>query len=325
MRLLTILDYSLIIVSKMKFALRKLLRYLSFSFKYVSMEILNRLKEIDLETVSTDEINKVLNQVGALPIMKTEYSDGKLFFRAVRNSDADSDFTTVSRLSFCPPEYNKNLLRASTPDNTMFYGSVVKDNPTDEEYNYARITACCETSELLRDNEIPDGERVLTIGTWRVKGKLQVGTIFDPNKKYEIEYLENIKNAYIDFLEHFPDLKEKGLAYLAYLANEYSKDVKNGENYKYKISALFSKIAADKSDGILYPSVRAAGIGLCLAIKPDAMENLELVMVHKCLLKKENGVVRITFLKVCEVEEGAENFELLDVSEYKRRREESKK
>ncbi|WP_308130819.1 hypothetical protein [uncultured Flavobacterium sp.] len=152
---------------------------------------------------------------------------------------------------------------------------------------------------------------------------MEVGTIFDPNKNYDIEYLENIKNAYIKFLDDYPDLKEKGLAFLEYLSSEYSKDVKKGENHKYLVSALFSRIVAQRSDGILYPSVRAAGIGLCLAIKPEAMENLELIMVHKCLLKKENGVVRITFLKVCEVNKDAEAFELLDVAEYKERRKES--
>ncbi|WP_308130820.1 hypothetical protein [uncultured Flavobacterium sp.] len=129
------------------------------------MDLLDKLRALDLETVSKDEIDALLHQIGALPIMKTDYGVGKLFLRAVRNSDPSSDFSTVSRLSYCPPEYNKNFLRASTPDNTMFYGSVVKDNPTAEEVNHARITACCETSELLRDNEIPEGERIITIGT----------------------------------------------------------------------------------------------------------------------------------------------------------------
>lgn len=285
------------------------------------MDLLEKLRALDLDKVSKEEIDALLNQIGALPIMKTDYREGKLFLRAVRNSDRDTDFSTVARLSYCPPECNNNFLRASTPEHTMFYGSVVKDGYTPEDVNYARITACCEISELLRDNNIEEGERIITIGTWRVKGKLEVGTIFDPNKIYDIEYLENIKNAYIKYLENFTDLKEKGLAFLEYLSSEYSKDVKNGENYKYLVSALFSRIAAQRCDGILYPSVRAAGIGLCLAIKPEAMENLELVRVHKCLLKKENGVVRITFLKLCEVEEGADNFELLEVEEYKRRRE----
>jgi hypothetical protein len=282
------------------------------------METLNKLKQLDLETCTPEEISALVNMIGALPIMKTDYSPGKIFERAMKNNNGEPDFTTVERLSFCPPEFNKDFLRASTPDNTMFYGSVLKDYYTPDDVGYARMTACCETSDLLRDNTIPEGERIMTLGTWRVKEPLVLATIFDPTKTYPVDYLNEVKDAYIKTLNDLnPELKEKGLEYLNFLASEFSKDVKKGENHKYLISAIFSKLISTTGvDGILYSSVRAAGLGLCVALQPRVMDKLELIFVNKCHVKKENGKVTIRYIGRCKVPSGAKTFEILSMEEF---------
>src|SRR6056297_2397844 len=109
------------------------------------MDNLKALKEIDFSQNDTKEIDLLLNQIGALPIMRTEYHKGKVFDRAVRIMSGEADFNTKSRLSYVPPENNKEYQRASTPENTMFYGSVLKDNFTMDDHSYTRLTACCET------------------------------------------------------------------------------------------------------------------------------------------------------------------------------------
>ncbi|WP_164675166.1 hypothetical protein [Anditalea andensis] len=289
------------------------------------MENLKALKQIDLTQNSVEEINKLLNQIGPLPIMRTEYHNGKIFDRAVRIKDDEADFNTRCRLSYAPAEYNVNYLRASTPENTMFYGSVLKDNYTIDDHGYTRITACCETSELLRDNSIANGERLMIIGTWEVQDFITLATIFDPTKEYDIDYLQEIKSRYLTLLKQNPELETKGIEYLKFLAEEFSKDVKNGENYEYHISALFSALISNTGvDGVLYPSVRASGIGLCVAIHPRVLNKLKLVSVRKCLLKKENGQVKITYLKACDVEDDSKPFKLLDIEEYKQLKNESK-
>lgn len=289
------------------------------------MENLKALKQIDLTQNSVEEINKLLNQIGPLPIMRTEYHKGKIFDRAVRIKDDEADFNTRCRLSYAPAEYNVSYLRASTPENTMFYGSVLKDNYTIDDHGYTRITACCETSELLRDNSIANGERLMIIGTWEVQDFMTLATIFDPTKEYDIDYLQEIKNRYLTLLKQNPELETKGIEYLKFLAKEFSKDVKNGENHEYHISALFSALISNTGvDGVLYPSVRAAGIGLCVAIHPRVLNKLKLISVRKCLLKKENGQVKITYLKACDVEDDSKPFKLLDIEEYKQLKNESK-
>lgn len=257
--------------------------------------------------------------------MRTEYHKGKIFDRAVRIKDDQADFNTKCRLSYAPAEYNVSYLRASTPENTMFYGSVLKDNYTIDDHGYTRITACCETSELLRDNSIANGERLMIIGTWEVQDFMTLATIFDPTKEYDIDYLQEIKSKYLTLLKQNSELETKGIEYLKFLAKEFSKDVKNGENHEYHISALFSALISNTGvDGILYPSVRAAGIGLCVAIHPRVLNKLKLISVRKCLLKKENGQVKITYLKACDVEDDSKPFKLLDIEEYKQLKNESK-
>lgn len=249
--------------------------------------------------------------------MRTEYRKGKFFDRAVRIKDDEADFNSRCRLSYAPVEYNTNYLRASTPENTMFYGSVLKDNYTLDDHSYTRITACCETSELLRDHTIATGERLMIIGTWEVQDFMTLATIFDPTKEYEIDYLKEIKNSYRTLLKQNPELETKGIEYLKFLAEEFSKDVKNGKNHEYHISALFSALISNTGvDGVIYPSVRATGIGLCVAIHPKVLKKLKLVGVRKCLLKKENGQVKITYLKACDVEDDSKPFKLLEIDEY---------
>lgn len=283
------------------------------------MENLKALKKIDLSKDSVEEIYHLINKIDPLPIMRTEYTKGKIFDRAVRIKDDEADFNTRCRLSYAPMEYNTKYLRASTPENIMFYGSVLKDNFTIDDHSHTRITACCETSELLRDNSIEEGERLMIIGTWEVQDLITLATIFDPSKDYDIDYLQEIKEDYLISLKQNPELETKAIEYLKFLAEEFSKDVKNGKNNEYHISALFSALISNTGvDGVLYPSVRAAGIGLCVAIQPRVLNKLKLVSVRKCLLKKENGQVKITYLKACDVEDDSKPFELLDIEEYKK-------
>lgn len=231
----------------------------------VNMENLKELEKIDLALNSVEEINKLLNQIGPLPIMRTEYHKGKIIDRAVRIKDDEADFNTRCRLSYAPSEFNTNFLRASTPENTMFYGSVLKDNFTIDEHGYTRITACCETSDLLRDNTIAKGERLMIIGTWEVQDLITLATIFDPTKEYTIDYLQEIKNSYLSFLKQNPKLET-----------------------------------------------------LCVAIHPRVLNKIKLVGVRKCLLKKENGQVKITYLKACDVEDDSKPFKLLEIETYKK-------
>ncbi|NGZ44475.1 RES domain-containing protein [Cytophagaceae bacterium 50C-KIRBA] len=275
------------------------------------MENLKSLMAINLQNTPIEEIYSLINNIRPLPILKTVYPKGTLLERAQRNCDGQLDFSTVQRMSYAPSNFNTKYLKASTPENTMFYASVVTGN---QNQGLARITACCEISELLRDDLIPMGERIITMGTWQVQEPITLATIFDPTKIYTINYLEEIKLAYLTHLNNFSYLKEKGLAYLQFLSKEFSKNVKSGNNHEYYISALFSNLISKTGfDGILYPSVRSAENGLCIALCPAVADGLQLIQVNKCLIQKKDGEISISYLKRCNVVPNSETFKLLDL------------
>ena len=284
-----------------------------------NISTLEQLKALDLKTADPNYIWELVNQIGALPIMRSEYAKGKIFERALSNRDGEPDFYQVSRMSFKPAHLNTNYQRASTPENTMFYGSVLKDQYTHDDVAYARITACCEVSDLLRDNTILEGERIMTLGTWRLKNYITCATIFDPSKTYTIDFLNEVKDAYIAKLESAPkELREKGYAYLEFLASEFSKDVKKDQNHEYHISSQFSRVVSITGvDGIVYPSVRSAGLNLCIALHPRLMNELELIMVNKVHVIKKYGKVSIRYIGRCNVPENATEFKLLTMQEFK--------
>src|SRR5690606_7273824 len=141
-------------------------------------------------------------------------------------------FTTTERISFKPAHLNKEYARASTPDNTMFYGVPVDENSYDEDgrftgLDYSRITGGCEINELLKNPHIDAGEAIIIVGMWRVKEELNLVTVFNPEKDYGVDYINKVKNHLKTELEknENPILKEKGLDYYRTLGYEFGKDV----------------------------------------------------------------------------------------------------
>jgi len=292
------------------------------------MEVINQLKALDLSEYPIAELDRLLNSLGPLGIMLTDYHNtpenqySKEIERAVNNTKEEPEFDKVSRISFKPAEYNSSYLRASTPKNTMFYGSVISEDDFDkEEMKYPRIVGSSEISSLMRNSDVIEGWSRLTFGNWEVIEDISLATIIDPTIDYQHPYLNNLKDKYLGFLKEMPeDVRENTVKCLKFLSSEFSKYVSNGNNHEYLISAKFSEIFTKTSvyDGILYPSVQSKGYGLCVAIDPRAMNKLKLTKVLQCKLTKAVGAdgennFQLSNEKNCLVEDGAETFELEEI------------
>lgn len=262
------------------------------------------LQQLDLKKLPVEEARKMLGTMGNLPFMVSEFAPGKLIDRAVLNSDIEPEFNTKARIFYKPAQFNNTFQRASSPSQTMFYGSIIPEEILEGEIDNARITTAFELVDLLRDTNSGDGERVITYGKWLVTEKLSLIAIVDPQKQYKVKYLNDIGNDYRNQMAGLPvDLQQKTQDWLSFLTNEFRKDVKKDEEYNYMISGLFSEIAAQMNvDGVLYPSVRTNEDGICIAIKPQSAEaKLELIKVLQCKLVKVAKKVTIVNLKYCDV------------------------
>ena len=274
-------------------------------------ELLTKLKSLDLSKVTSEDIESILREmfVGGIPIMITDYNQHKEIERAVNNTEEEPIFSTKVRISYKPKVYNKTHLRASTPENTMFYASVIPEGDLSlEEITSARIIGSSEIIDLLRENI--NGERLITFGKWEVQELISVITIFDPNKDYNIKYINEIRDKYnTKILTKDEVVKRDEL--LSFLASEFSKKVENGGNHNYMISSIFTQLVVNNgADGVLYPSVQSDGNGLCLALHPRVMDKLKLIKVLQCKLTKTGNEAKLTNERSCIVKDGSDTFEL---------------
>ena len=174
--------------------------------------------------------------------MVTDYHKSKNIERAVNNTKDEPEFNLVARISYKPAEYNQTFLRASTPNTTMFYGTVISEYFKEAEKRYARVTGISEISTLLRSPEILQEESRVTFGKWEVDSTISLATIIDPTKEYTQPYLNELKNKYIHFIaEASVEVQKESIKYLKYFSEEFSKEVGACQNHDYLISALLTE------------------------------------------------------------------------------------
>lgn len=289
------------------------------------MDVINQLQQLDFRLYPLTEIDRLLSSLGKIGFMITDYHEKQKngheieFERAVNNTKEEPEFNSVSRISFKPAEYNSNYLRASTPKNTMFYGSVLSEKDYDpEKLKYNRIIGSSEISSLIRNSDVIEGWSRITFGKWSVTEKISLVTIIDPTIEYKHPYLNKLRDDYLEFLQQMPkDVQENTIKCLKFLSSEFSKYVSSGNNHEYLISSKFTELLTNNSanDGVVYPSVQSHGYGLCVAIHPKAINKLQLKKVLQCRLTKtlksdgENNF-SLHNEKHCLVENGAKTFEL---------------
>lgn len=293
------------------------------------MNIIEQLKQLNLSEYPIAEIDRLLTSFGKIAIMTTDFHSPInnqvpiSIERVVNNTKEEPEFSTVARISFKPSEYNNSYLRASTPKNTMFYGSIISAEDFDkDQIKFARIVGASEVSSLMRNSDIIEGWSRITIGKWEVIDKLSLATIIDPKLNYDQPYLNKLKETYLSILNEIPiEIKENTLKCLEFLSGEFSKYVSNGNNHEYLISSKFTEIYTKSSnyDGVIYPSVQSKGYGLCVAIHPRAMNKLKLTYVLQSRITKsisEDGenLYKIENEKNCHLEDFVEKFELKEIA-----------
>lgn len=289
-------------------------------------EIIQNLKKLDLSKEPQDEIEKELNKIGGLGFITTVYHKGKEIDRAVNNTSNEPLFNKKDRISFTPLDYITSYQRATIPNSsketddgfTVFYGGVLPENASGSDITVARIIAAAEACPLIRKPKPENKETLLTFGKWRVKENLNLLTIIDPTQKYKLDKLNELVDLYnTNLAKESNKTSNDTKHFLAFISNEFSKQVSADEPYDYIISAVFAKMTLTnckgKIDGIIYPSVQTEGDGLCVAILPSSMHKLELIKVLQSKVIKKGTKVQLEDIKFCDVNPPNSDFELKDI------------
>lgn len=203
--------------------------------------------------------------------------------------NAGEKFSTRAELSYKPAEYNKTHQRASTPDETIFYGSVIPEGILVGELDNARIIGALETSHLLR-NPGQDGEHPVTFSKWVVTRDIPLVAIcyhkdFITQSVHTRELYESFQRSTAGLDQ---ELKERTLGVTEFLAAQFArKPIEH--DYEYMVSAVFSEITVKKGmAGVYYPSIRAGAKGYNVAISPGYADDcLRLVAAGECTIYKQ--------------------------------------
>ena len=101
-------------------------------------EVITELRGLKLETNPDKKVRELLSQIGKVGFMSVTLHKGASVMRARPNNDGER-FTKKADYSYKPQEFNKTYQRASTPNQTMFYGCVLPDNIEPGEFADSRV------------------------------------------------------------------------------------------------------------------------------------------------------------------------------------------
>lgn len=274
------------------------------------------LKKQNLENLKDEAIVDEFHRLGFIPYLTTTLNQGKFIYRA-RPSES-SIFSKATDLSYVPKECNKAYGRASTPKNTMFYGSINIDNNKGLKTLSEEIVILTESSKLFRESTLHnDGIERITIGKWEVINQIPlISIVYHRAYARKNSILKEQQKIYYRFIRQFPIIKEQIIEVTDFIAGEFAKKIDN--NYEYKISALFTehvgKVAKNSGHevaGILYPSKQTEGDGLCVAIHPDWVNScLKLVEVLEVKLYKKDKKIVVNNIREAIVEKSSDSFKL---------------
>ncbi|GHT39887.1 hypothetical protein AGMMS49965_07200 [Bacteroidia bacterium] len=251
-------------------------------------ETLSELRGLELSSYPYFEVQELIRSLGKSKFLGFTLHPGKYLMR-VRYG---ANYTKKSELTYLPQYKNTKCQRASTPNSTMFYGTIVSN---EQDLDEARMIAACECSPLLRKKQKTCGIEKITYGRWRVTKDINLVVILDESMYagvFNNSLLTELKEAFDGYIKSAPDIEDSCRQISKFFSEEFSKDnIKH--DYDYFLSAIFTEVITNDLgfDGVMYPSVRAGGqLGFNVAIKPKTVDDsLALDMAAESTLYTKDG------------------------------------
>ena len=251
-------------------------------------KITDQLNNIVSSPENTNELYGIFKSINDydLPVIRFYMGEGTLLIRQ-RINEKGKEFHLVSDLYYPPAICLNKYGRANLPFQSMFYACSF---PIDNAAPYPRIVTLMETSSFLRDKEACGIERA-TCSVWCLKKQIEL---------IVLPFYDHYERACNDILQiqtrWDEAVKETNICVDAkelidYMSAEISKQVEINENY-FRIAnfvnyLLYVNEKTKNADGIMYPSVPAAGGGFNVVLKKEsADQKVEFVRASMCYFAK---------------------------------------
>lgn len=248
-------------------------------------DLLNRIISSPNNTEELYRIFKSINDYD-LPVIRF-YMPEDTFLLRQRINEKGKEFYLVSDLYYPPAIYLKNYGRANLPFQSMFYACSF---PVDSSAPYPRMLTLMETSDFMKDTDSCGIERA-TCSKWRTKSDVEL-VVLPFYEHYEracadIQYIQALWDEGVKKTEINPDAKEL----VDYMSKEISKQITDSEDYfkcaNFVNYLLYVNEKTKNADGIMYPSVPAAGGGFNVVLKKESADKkIEFVSAAMCYLAK---------------------------------------
>lgn len=254
--------------------------------------ITDKLNAINVDEENIDELYNIFLSIkdSCLPIIRFVFHVGAALIRQRINLPGQ-EFYKVSELSYPPdPCIVKGYERANLPYQPMFYACSFPSDYDDNKSLPPRAVALQETSSFYKDRHSYGIERC-TVSRWEVVKELElVAMPFLAYYKMACQDINKIKEFWYKLLGN-DSINQDGRELIEYMAVEIGKNFENNVEY-FKIANFVNYLLnvnekTKNADGIIYPSVPAAGTGFNVAIKPSIVDDkIKFVGVSLCHLLK---------------------------------------
>ena len=252
--------------------------------------ITDSLNKIDNSKQNTDELHSVFHSIDELSIPIVRFFLGKdEFVLRQRINEKNKELEYISDLTYPPYNVCRSYGRANIPYSSMFYCC---GETSEQGAIYPRILALLETSSFLKDKASKGIERS-TLSKWIIKEPLELLMMpFYAKYSRPNPMITKIQEAWDKRMES-EKVNEEGLELMNYMSKELGREAPENISY-FKIAnfiyyLLFINEKTKSVDGIIYPSVPAAGQGFNIVLKPTSVDKkLQFNMASQMLLYK-NG------------------------------------
>lgn len=238
-------------------------------------KITDMLDAINVVDENTEELYDIFRMVEDFdfPVIRFNIYSGSGLIRQRVNKKGE-DFDNVSELNYPPFDCVIGYERANVPYQPMFYACSFPADYNDENTPPPRVISLQETSSFFRDKSASGIERS-TVSRWEVVKDLELVALpFLADYTMACKDIKTIKDDWNEAVKT-NTLNQDGLELVEYMAREIGKTFKRNVDY-FKIANFVNYLLnvnekTNGVDGIIYPSVPAAGSGFNVAIKPTVV------------------------------------------------------
>lgn len=238
-------------------------------------KITDLLDAINVEDENTEKLYEIFRMVKDFdfPVIRFNICSGSGLIRQRVNKKGEV-FKNVSELNYPPYDCVTGYERANVPYQPMFYACSFPTDYNDENTPPPRVVSLQETSSFFRDKAASGIERS-TVSRWEVVKDLELVALpFLADYGMACKDIKTIKDDWNEAVKA-NTLNQDGLELVEYMAREIGKTFKSNVEY-FKIANFVNYLlnVNEKTkgvDGIIYPSVPAAGSGFNVAIKPTVV------------------------------------------------------